>query len=495
MAKIISGGYAFENDALPNKQEYSAPVNQKVAQQETPESWGQYGVRNLAQVPASLYETARSGLGGGNLLKMLTDRVPEGIFQAGQLDKLRRVLLPTTSEANEELSTFLPKTMTEHKPEDYWTQFALTQAPFLAAGGAFKSAPAFAKSLTSTLGMLGGSELGSAAGGAIGNALGDEELGATLGGFAGGAAGGHGVNKAITLAKNRPSKYFPEKIQGKLQSDIVEYRNKINTLDTQRTENYKKAKGLESAKKGSAKPLRKQINEIYSEMEGVHPTDKKLIRENIRELDNSLASGELSLTSAKRIQKNFNDQIYNRDASRTFKRYMGEITNTLNKFIEEVGGEEHSKPWKEAEAQTRELKKLQRNEKDFIREKKIEMRENKAHFEPETSVANKWGLAGLASVLGNAVGGHKIGAIVGGLTKAGQTLAEEIKFSREVMRNHPEIHQEFKTFIKEADKLPKAEVLRRLDILGNNIKQAQEKDNEKEYKKKSGKIISGGMIL
>lgn len=184
MAKILSGGYSFEGAPI-NSQKQNIPTAKQV---EAPESLLQFGARNIAQFPASIYETARSGFGIGNLLNMLSERanrsgegyrqsavenissmlganpeiINEQLASPHLFNMARRGILPTTQEANQELATFLPKYMTEHRPEDYWTQFALTQAPLLAAGGAFKSLPALAKGIGETLGVLGGSELGSA---------------------------------------------------------------------------------------------------------------------------------------------------------------------------------------------------------------------------------------------------------------------------------------------------------------------------------------------
>jgi len=79
MAKILSGGYAYEDKFLPNKQTEIIPAEtEKVAttsemptQEEQPESWGAYGLRNVTKIPALAYETARSGLGIGDLAKKI----------------------------------------------------------------------------------------------------------------------------------------------------------------------------------------------------------------------------------------------------------------------------------------------------------------------------------------------------------------------------------------------------------------------------------------
>jgi len=76
MAKILSGGYAYENNFLPNKQESMPTPLAPAAPEQAPESWGEWGARNIAKAPAKWWEMARSGLGAGNIVNALSENIP-----------------------------------------------------------------------------------------------------------------------------------------------------------------------------------------------------------------------------------------------------------------------------------------------------------------------------------------------------------------------------------------------------------------------------------
>lgn len=465
MAKVLSGGFDYEKSFLPNKQE-TAPTEQvPAAQEQTPESWGEYGLRNIAKLPALAWETGRSGFGIGDLAKAVANspilNLPPELKVLNALGA-RRVLMPSTEEAQQETAAALPRYMSEHRPEDYWAEMGITALPFLAGAGALKSVPAAARGTAELLGMLGISKAGQYGGGEIGEALGDRPLGEEIGKWAGLFGGQKAVEKAGAYTQNIPSRYFPSKIleqekgifesgktekigkletkkatelgkleesktaelgeitkehtqkiaaaekqriktelalpkeksafQAKKKDMINGLKNDIKTYDetyqkakAERPGNYKKAKELEGNKSGEVDKIRKKINEIQENIsEGVSDADFNDITKNgLKKAEDAIVSGKLSLKSAKRLQKNFNAQIYHKQ-SPTFQIYMKDLVSSLNKFIEDVGGPEHSKYWKKAESQTVEMKHYDDNRAAFVREKERMMAEvNREQFSPE----------------------------------------------------------------------------------------------------------------
>jgi hypothetical protein len=498
MAKILAGGFNFKR---PTTNEPGNISPQQIEEQ-APESWGEYGLRNIAKMPALGYETIRSGLGIGNLLEPLSRLIPDvnvslpGMPVGGStFQEARRGLLPTTAEAGKELS-FLPKYMTESKPGDWPAEFALTELPFLAAGGAFKSLPKLGSGLAQSISMLGAGQAGQLGGELVGEALGSEQLGGQIGGLLGGIAG----QKALSYGVNRPSRYLPEKVKTQqiktIHNEIADYKQAITNLDRERTKNYSAAQKFEQNKAGSSEPLLKKTYEVANNItEGVDLADQKLITDNLAMLENATRKGEMSLESAKRFQKNFNDQIYNYNMSRNFKKYMGDIVGELNNFITNVGGEEHGKSWQTAEAQTRELKQLKKDEKVFLKEKEtaikqIQKAKGLEFTAKEQGAINKWGLAGLASVAGYFGGGYQAGLLAGGLVKGVQKLKDEIKIVRDVMKNHPDIHNEYKNLLEQYQTMPKATIIKNLNMFGDKLEEAKAQDE----KPKGKRIISGGLL-
>lgn len=594
MGKITSGGLIGFDDAYKSTKSSSAQ-EPTVA----PESWGEYATRNVAKIPALAYQTARSGLGVGDIINILAKRSPISIPGA---ETLRRGLLPTMQEANQEISQVLPKYYTESRPEDFWPEFALTTIPLMGKN-ALTSLPGLAKGGLQALTILGGAEAGKAIGGSIGEQFGDEELGQLVGGL----GGGIGAHKLAGKVVHRPSS-LTEKVgakeknlfeQGKLarlaqaeqeygpkiaqlekdrikatlavpkqksafdsvkkdsindlRSDITNYKHSIDTLDKSRNANYKKAAELEKSKIGPTKDLMEKLKQVSDNMEhGVDMADQKLLNDNLGQLRHKAQKGELPLSIAKQFQKNFNDQIYNYNMSRNFKKYMGEVTQSLNEFIEQTGGPEHSKYWKQAEQETRQLKQLQRGQKDFIKEKNEVIRDIlKEKFSPEKETvlkndikeattllkgtqkefseiknaigketfedliksqqksnkitdfiteqigstpadkASKYGLAGLVSIGGYILGGGKAGSLIAGaLVQGGKTLLDEMRTAREVMKNHPEIYKEYINLLKDYEKLPKVTVARHLTDIGKKI----EEDVPEDYQPKKGGITKGGLL-
>jgi hypothetical protein len=213
--RIISGGIKGSSP-----QHQIAQTTNELAQQpqEQPqEGWGGYAARNIAQFPTSAYGLARSGLGLGDLLQLYANRATK--LPQNERAEVERLISPFQSallpyrEAKEEARSFIPsETAREYvreRPEDQWAQFALTELPLYAAGGAFKSIPSLLKALVGTAGLLGGSEIGKHVGGNIGETLGDREIGELIGGLGGGFGGsmlGH-------IASNRPSRALSSGIE------------------------------------------------------------------------------------------------------------------------------------------------------------------------------------------------------------------------------------------------------------------------------------------
>ncbi|MGD1008088.1 MAG: hypothetical protein ABR980_12760, partial [Ignavibacteriaceae bacterium] len=347
-----------------------------------------------------------------------------------------------------------------------------------------------------SLSMLGSGQAGQLGGELAGEALGNKELGGQIGGLLGGVAG----QKALAYGMNIPSRYLPEKVKTEqiksIHNEINDYKQNILNLDKERTKNYATAQKLEQSKAGSSEPLLKKTYEVANNItEGVDLADQRLITDNLAMLEKAAQKGEISLESAKRFQKNFNDQIYNYNMSRNFKRHMGDIVGELNNFIGSVGGAEHSNAWQAAESQTRELKNLKKNAKAFVKERETTIKQiQKAEpldFTPkETSTMNKWGLAGLATVAGYLGGGYQAGLMAGGLVKGAQKLKNEIKIVRDVMKNNPEIYNEYKNLLQQYQTMPKATIIKNLNSFGEKIEEAQ----KQEEMPKKAKIISGGLV-
>jgi hypothetical protein len=465
--------------------------------------------------------------------------------------------LPTTQQANEEISKVLPKYATEHRPEDYWTETALTELPLIAATGGLSSASAFGKSVLSSLGRLGGSEVGRIAGGRLGQVLGDREIGEAVGGIAGGAAGSLGTHALL----NRPSKVLPSKIleaeksafeaeksanlaektkeyhraarevpiekrkfetakNNKIKTvskEITGYENKIKELEKSRKPLYDKATKLEGKSLGSANKLIDTANKISKDIKiGVAPEDRIAIGEHIKSLKKIIKKGELSLSDAKRLKINLNDQKYNYQKSPGFKHYTGELVEGLKEFISENGTPEHNAQWKKAEAAHIEFNNLKKEKSNFVKEKHQEIRDIKQEkLSPEREHflkidaqnakkqleevrkgtyekllksnnaqdkilkaiegSNKgksfdYGKAGLGAFLGYVGGFGKIGTAIGGLAgKLFDTASNEYRIAQDVIKNHPEIFNEYKSLIKDAVKNDAPKIAKSISEIGQKI--------------------------
>lgn len=590
--KVVSGEWSKEPARHVKTQEQLPALQTEQPRafdtNEGQESLGNYLLRNLSKVPALGYELARSGLGVGNIAELAARKAhaPQSIQTA------LSYLLPTMGGAREEISKVLPSYMTESRPGDFPAEFALTEVPIIAAQIA--SGVGIPAALARSGAVLGGGYLGREMGGEVGEALGDREIGEMIGGLGGGIAGG-----ALTQTR-RPSKEISPKIQaleesafeeGKLgrladiekemkpgmealrkqalsapkmlakektlfesakkkavmgkRKEITTYQKKITDIDKGRSTFYKAAEKLEKRAKAVPQKLIKTLSKIEKDLEkGLTFTDKSSLQHNIDTLKKRVGMDKtpknLTISDAKKFQKNFNDQIYNRDASRSFKREMGNITNALNDFIEEVGSEEHTVNWQRGETETRKLKELQRNKKEFVNERKQEMADirrekfsaekevfskqsqqvakeqlrslekeygsavkkvNKETFQDflssqetqsrsagilekilEHPSVNKWGLSGIGVALGSMMGGKFGGAFgfLGG--KIAQIATNEYSIVRNALKNHPEIAADYFKLIINAGKQSIPQTIKDVNMLGKRIEEALPSEGAKKSK-------------
>jgi hypothetical protein len=584
MGKIISGGLKSQH------------------QQSSPEGWGGYAVRNVARAPVELAKNLASGFGVGDLAHGAVNQLPGPEFLRNMIHK--QIPLVTQKQAARPFEQGLPEYLTKEQPGDEYAQALLGQLPFIAAGGGFSSPLAFGRELATSLGVLGGSEVGKYAGGELGERLGNRPAGEVSGSLAGGLAAPFAVGSFF----NRPSQSLAPKLQateeaafnaakagrvaaaesqfvpklqearkalqasefaipkqkslfeslkksqiGEVKNEIASYKNQIKSLDEIRAPLYDTATKLEKNSRGSARDIAEAIKEVSQDIKkGVMPSDQKALSHNISAVKNAIAEGTLSLKDAKKFQKNFNDQIYNRDATNSFKRYMNRITSELNNFIGRNGSPEHNANWNKAEQATRELKTLKKGEKEFLRSKdkairdiqrekfslqteaglKQDIREAKgalkateqerdavinaignekytAFLESKDAQKNvekaigtlistgihKTGAVAVGSVLGAMVLG-KPGAILGGAAgKLVQIGRNEYKIAKEVFQKHPELLKETGDLILKLGKKDAPRAIPLVNTLGKKIAEIGRKDESKPTSKRGkGRIISGGLI-
>jgi len=303
MVKILSGGYAFEGNFLPNKQEVAPTqaVKTPVAE-EAPETWGEWGVRNIAKAPFKWYEIARSGLGAGNIINTLAENIPAeirntpipmpgsiGMQSGGGLGGLRRLLLPTTEEAGQELAAaHVPAYLRESRPGDVVPEFVLGELPFWLAGGAFKSVPRLLGAAGQSAAMLAGSAGLGAAGEELGEALNlPEPLKKTLGTI-GGVVGGIAGQRAISHALNRPSKILPGQVYKKEEALFeAEKANRLKAAENALQEKLSKTTDEYAPEIAAAKKeVRKAELAIPKDKVAFEKTKTKQINEVKKEVSN-----------------------------------------------------------------------------------------------------------------------------------------------------------------------------------------------------------------
>lgn len=521
-----------------------------VGNQKTPanskESWGGYAKRNIAKIPLSLYELGRSGLGTGDYLeyaerkhqgwkKNIEERDPlagairdrTSLYPKTPMMKqsmesvptLRKALLPSMHEANQEAESIAsvftndPKYYSEHRPEDWPVEAGLQALPWIIGGGigAAKAgtniATGLGKAGLKQLGLFGGSHAGRAIGGSLGEAVGDREGGELLGAPIGGILGYKGTSKAMNQFENRPSKTISPKVAHAEESiintptkEIEAYNKRIKQLEKDRAPLYKKAQSLEGNAKGNPAKIGEAINEVTKELTlGVDPADATRISKILAPLEAEVAHGSIPLKDVKKYQKNYNDQIYDRSASNSFKRIMHGVVDALNEFIEDTGSEEHTQTWQQAEAAHREFSELKKGRKEFISEKKAEAKHLKQNQQATTNTfenlvkdfakskyGSAFGLGGLGYAL-KSMFGYKIAVPVSLGLHGAKWLVNEMKIARDAFKNHPEIYAEYKNLVHDIPHINKAQLISTITQLDRQLKDATRND-KKSNQKKNGKF-------
>ncbi len=381
---------------------------------ESPENWAEYIGRNIAKVPALAYETARSGLGAGNILEEF-GREAESIAERGQQTlppglrlptavkplgrKVSRAVLPPTDIAHEEVKNIFPRYYVEKKEGDYPAEFLLKELPLLMYTGAFKSIPSLYKGIVSSASILGGSELGKRVGGYIGEQI-SGESGKRKGEFVGGLTGGITGSTAAHVATNRPSKFLKERTAVDLDKEfnksheaLIKERNRtfenikkdelareqrIKELETSRHPEYAQAERAAVNIKDSAPEIRTAIKKLEKNLElGVETADRNRISEVGRQVENLLRKKDLTLDELKTLKKNLNAARYDKSLSPVVKNAYSDLVNATNETISRLGEKypEHGRPFASAEQKTIELKKLKSEHSDFLKHQKEAMRD------------------------------------------------------------------------------------------------------------------------
>ena len=170
MGKIISGG-------LKN---------------EPKEGWGSYIARNINQFPATALSTFQSGFGGGDILRLLNQKIGVPQIQ-GQL--------PTYQEAREQYNPIVG----QERPEDAPAQLVLKELGLAAATGGLSSLGNAGRFALGSAASHAGGAVGKELGGLVGKQLGDQDIGELVGGIGGGLTGATAAQAGRRLL---PSKAF-----------------------------------------------------------------------------------------------------------------------------------------------------------------------------------------------------------------------------------------------------------------------------------------------
>lgn len=502
MPKILQGGLKGVKASSPITPLYEP-------QQE--ENWGEFLTRNIAKTPANLYKQARTGFGLGELIDLGLRKttpstpVPENdqfkdIYQyLANFREGQRAAFGGGGQAQKEASAIFPQYMAESKPQDWLMELLSTELPMAFMTGNLSSVGKAAQYGKTALGVYGGSQVGRNIGGDIGEALGDREIGETLGAIGLGHVGG------LAARKLAPSKMFPPATsldEKGIQNEIHDYKNKMTDLDELRKEGYNTSSKLEGSTKGNASNIVNAIKEVENDLySGVSKPDRILIADNLQSLGSKIRRDTLTLKEAKQFQKNFNDQIYNKNVSNSFKRQMTKIVGSLNDFISQTGSPEHNENWQKAEQATRELKSLKRNEKEFIREKQSDIKESRKE---QKAIANNlkdiavkgisnYGLGGIAGAISYLKHGTTGSGLIALGVHLGSKALKEVKYAKEVFKHHPELLQEYFSAIKSAAKQDIPTVVNNLNRLGKQIEELKEKPVAQSKKVNGGRIVSGGI--
>lgn len=283
MGKIIRGGMKSSHDIREMEPQAEPQVVEPQGDSNQEESWGSYIGRNIAQAPRSIYAAGRSGLGLGDLRDLLERSGAEHVPGT-------QYVLPTHAKAAEEYNWLAQKlgfNPPEERPEDYWPQTAVAEAPFLAkaiAKGSVKGAVGVGKYALKRLGIIGGASVGSELGGEVGEGLGGK-LGKEWGQFVGGLGGGALAGKVVNTIENRPSKTIPKQVD---TAERAKFEKEQTKKIVDQTKLYtKEIKELDNKKKTAeqTKLYTKEHENLKKEQQKKIADQTKLYTKEIKELD------------------------------------------------------------------------------------------------------------------------------------------------------------------------------------------------------------------
>lgn len=330
------------------------------------------------------------------------------------------------------------------------------------------------------------------------------------------------------------------------KNEIANYDENIKAKQAQQKAAYSASEQVRNGGAiGDAEPIMDAANNAVK-VSGLDSSDKASVHTAAKEVEDAMVNGTLTLDKAIELQKNFNGQLYPQPSysekpnivSNNFRRAMRPMIESLNKFIENIGGEEHFAPWSQGEELTRTISDLSQNKKKFVKsktdqiksinqEKFSETRQN--HLENQAREATKkrenlereyklarnqigpvtWeklmrdesvqhkleqnfidaavkgpkGVvdapikAGLGAV-GAVLGYLKLGIIGGGLGTLGgfigKTAYNQVSYARRAFKKYPSVKNETYKLIKDATRLTPQRLALRLSALGSKMERISE---------------------
>lgn len=433
------------------------------------EGWGPYIGRNVAQlVTTTPYSLVRSGLGIGNLINAALQDLPMPEGAREFLLKEQQSNIPTVAQARQEAAAYLPKFATEMKPGDEWIQQGVPLAaataisPIMAARQGMAVLPAAVESILSTLGGIGGSQLGAnVAQGIFPESKLAPELGGLAGGFGGGLAGRlvPGTGKSIM-----PSRALaPEKV-------LKEAKPEQKTL-------YGAAEQLAEGVAAKPTKLLETANKIEKRYGyGMAEKDIKDIDKLIGDIKAHTQSGEnspagtLSLEEAKAFRREIGHRFKDVDTP-TMKHNLDLLNKELKEFILKEGSSEHNALWTKAE-------KLTQNIGDL--EKKIARTNNRPEWLKNVMRMSKLGApTTVGSLLKLAGASSKLASGVGGLSLLAQKMFSEANYLRNISKRFPSSYNKYLDTVWHAIKSDSPKVILRLNNIAEELNEKMPFEEEK----------------
>ena len=420
---------------------------------EESEGWLPYIGRNVAQLATTTpYSLVRSGLGAGNLINAALQDIPMPESARQFLLQQQQENIPTFGQAREEVAAYLPKFATEMKPQDYWIQTLGPQALIAGATGGLSSLPAVAETALSTMGALGGSQLGGQAlQGLFPESKLAPELGSLAGGFGGGMAGRMipGTGESIM-----PSKALkPEKV-------LTEAKPEQRSL-------YGAAEQLSEGVSAKPTNLLKTTNELEKNLGyGMAKEDVAEITNLIDDIRARTQSGEaspagtLALEEAKAFRRNINDRFKGK-LSPAMQHNLGVINKELKEFILKEGSQEHNSLWLKAE-------KLTQNIGDL--EKKIAKAQNRPEWLNNVMKLTKVGVSPTIGYLTKLLGGStQLATGIGGLSALAGKMFNEATYLREISKKFPTSYNKYLDTVWHAAKSDAPKMVMRLNDIAEEM--------------------------